>query len=192
MQTNTVEHGIDDKSRWRLSRFAKGKVYSAIAMANVMALVVAQAHFGFLIILIIAPLTVWLTYSAYVLVTRPYLRLAQLICIGIWAVAIGAVVLVHYVRHISAREDANEVVHVIRDYAKANGRCSLTLEDLTVNRPNLPEKLKADFAYSCEKGKPSFSYEVTYTVFDRYVYDFEQRVWNYQDWSKKKAWLDTW
>jgi hypothetical protein len=120
------------------------------------------------------------------------LRVAQLICIGIWVVAIGVVVLVHYVRHLSARDDANEVVHAIRNYAGANGRCPLALESLAIDRSPLPEKLKANVAYSCDKGKPSFSYEVTYTVFDRYVYDFEQRVWNYQDWSKKKAWLDTW
>jgi hypothetical protein len=176
----------------RLSPLAKKKIYASLATASLLALVVGQKHLGVLIVLALMPLTVWLTYSAYVFVTRPYLRIAQIVSVGIWVIAIGLVLLVHYIRHVGARADADVAVQAIRDHTRIDGKCPMKLEGLAITQSGLPEKLKADFAYSCEKGKPSFSYEVTYTVFDRYVYDFEQRVWTYQDWSKKKAWLDTW
>jgi hypothetical protein len=186
------EPGADAQSRVRLSQVARRKIYHAVATASIMVLVAGQAHLGFLFFLFLAPLAVWLSYGTYIIITRPYLRVAQGISILVWVGAILLLVLVHYIRHNSARSDANEVAQAINQYSTANGRCPRELKDLQVTRPDIPEKLQADFNYSCTNQKPKFSYMVTFTIFDTYEYDFQKSRWAYQDWSKKKAWLDTW
>ncbi len=157
-----------------------------------MVLVVGQAQLGFLFFLVLPPLAIWLTYGVYQMARKPFIRKAQAVAIVLWIGAILILGLVHYIRHVSARSDANEVAQAISQYSTANGRCPRELKDLQVTRPDIPEKLQADFNYSCTKQKPKFSYLVTFTIFDTYEYDFEKSRWTYQDWSKKKAWLDTW
>ena len=50
----------------------------------------------------------------------------------------------------------------------------------------LVRRFKADFTYECKGRKPSLSYAVTYTVLDRYEYDFENLRWRYLSWARKK------
>jgi dolichyl-phosphate-mannose--protein O-mannosyl transferase len=86
-----VSSGAPDEVRFHLSRESKRRIYSATITSVIFVLTVGQGHAGFLFIVAILPLAVWLGWSAFVIVRRPYARLAQFICILIWAIAISLV-----------------------------------------------------------------------------------------------------
>jgi len=176
---------MNEEVRVRFSAVAKRKIYSATAMATLMALIVGQAKAAFLLAVLILPLSVWMAYSLYVILLQPYARLAQTICVSAWAGALGIVLLIHYVRHESAREDAEEIVKAIVQDTTSKKHCPADLNNLVVQRPLLTEKLRADFSYSCINGKPRFFYSATFTVFDTYDYDFRTRSWKYRTWLEK-------
>ena len=68
-----------------MSREAKRKIYSALILSVLMVLTLGQAHAGFLAILIVLPLALWLAWSAFVIVRRPYARLAQFVSVLVWS-----------------------------------------------------------------------------------------------------------
>lgn len=160
-------------------------------MAIILVLTLGQRHAGFLAFALILPFVVWLTYSAYVIVKKPYARTTQLICIFVWVVAVEFIGGAHYIWHATARRDANYVVIAIATFSKVAGNCPRTLDWLGLKREQLEDKLGENYRYTCVGGKPTFSYVATYTVFDTYAYDFEKGVWVYQKWSEKKRFLDT-
>ncbi|MCF8151884.1 MAG: hypothetical protein K9K30_14985 [Burkholderiaceae bacterium] len=167
------------------------KIYSSTVIAIILVLTLGQPHAGFLILALVLPFAVWLTYSAYVIVKRPYARLTQFICIFVWVVAIEFIGGAHYIWHATARRDANEVVIAITTFMKVAGNCPRTLDWVGLKADKLEAKLGANYRYSCSGGKPHFSYVATFTVFDTYSYDFEQGVWKYEKWSEKTKFLDT-
>ncbi|MCF8197356.1 MAG: hypothetical protein K9J42_01220 [Sulfuritalea sp.] len=182
---------MTDTVRSHLSRNSKKKIYSAMIMAIILVLTLGQRHAGFLAFALILPFVVWLTYSAYVIVKKPYARTTQLICIFVWVVAVEFIGGAHYIWHATARRDANYVVIAIATFSKVAGNCPRTLDWLGLKREQLEDKLGENYRYTCVGGKPTFSYVATYTVFDTYAYDFEKGVWVYQKWSEKKRFLDT-
>ena len=173
--------------RFQLSDSSKRKIYSTTAIATLMALIVGQAKAAFLLVVLILPLSVWLAYSIYVTLRQPYARLAQIICVAVWVGALGIVLLIHYVRHESARADADEIVKAIVESTTAHKHCPVDLSNLVVQRPQLSERLRADFVYSCINGKPRFFYSATFTVFDTYEYDFHDQTWRYRSWLEKSV-----
>jgi hypothetical protein len=119
----------------------------------VMVLTVGQPHAGVLLIALILPLGIWLGYGGYVMALKPYARLAQAISIAIWLFAICLVLLIHLIRHDSARRDANEMVRAIAEFTTMQRGCTPKLEAILMHRPQLAKKLRADFRYDCEAGK---------------------------------------
>lgn len=178
---------MNDEVRFHFSAVSKRKMYSATAMATLMALIVGQAKAAFLLVVLILPLSVWLAYSLYVILRQPYARLAQIICIGLWSGAVVLVLLIHYIRHENARRDADEIVKAIVRSTAANKRCPADMSSLIIQRPQLSKRMRADFSYSCINGKPRFFYGATFTVFDTYEYDFRTRAWHYRNWLEKSA-----
>lgn len=177
--------------RFHLSREAKRKIYSATLAAVIVVLTVGQKHAGFLLVLGALPLAVWLTWSAWVIVRRPYARLGQIICLAVWIVALALLASIHYVWHDTARRDANEIVKAIEAYSAAHVRCPPSLDTLGITREVLTEKLGENHAYTCKDGKAKFSYVATFTIFDTFAYDFEDENWIYESWAEKKKFLDT-
>ena len=109
----------DEKGRFHLSRQSKRTIYSATITAVVCVLTIGQAHAGFLFLLLVLPLGAWLGWSAYVIVRRPYARMAQIISLVVWALAITLIVAAHYLRHEMTRRDADRIAlaidrHVLR------------------------------------------------------------------------------
>ncbi|MBK6638752.1 MAG: hypothetical protein IPG34_14495 [Rhodocyclaceae bacterium] len=183
-------HGHEQSNaRVHLSRIALRSVYRAVAFAVIFVLIAGQAHMGFVAVIALGPLMLWLSFALYVMVNRPYLRVATAIGILAWVGAFVVLSLIHYVRYSSARNDANEVVSALRDYVRSQGRCPQQLSELSVTRPTMPAKLRADFVYSCEGRQPKFAYFVTYTVLDTYAYDFKQASWRYQSWAAQKGYI---
>ncbi len=182
---------MSEDVRFHLSRQAKKKIYSSMIIAVILVLTLGQPHAGFLILALMMPFAVWLTYSAYVIVKRPYARAGQLICIFVWLVAISLVSGIHYVWHDAARRDANEIVLAIREFSAAYGRCPQSLDVLGLKREQLVERLGDNFGYTCVDRKPKFFYVATFTIFDTFDYDFERGIWKYESWADKKKFLDT-
>lgn len=186
MSDNTGSH-----IRSHLSRQAKWKIYSSTIVAVILVLTVGQPHAGFLLLALALPFVVWLTYSAYVIVKHPYARLAQIICIIVWMLALALVAGIHLIWHQAARRDANQVVSAIVKFSSTHRRCPKTLGELGIKRDSLSVKLGDNFRYSCIERKPEFFYEATFTIFDTFAYDFEKGIWRYESWADKKEFLDT-
>ncbi|KAF0161915.1 MAG: hypothetical protein FD157_4062 [Rhodocyclaceae bacterium] len=182
---------MNEDVRFHLSREAKRKIYSATITAVIVVLTVGQRHAGFLLILGALPLAVWLTWSAWVIVRRPYARLGQLICVAVWLLALALLAGIHYVWHQSVRRDANEIVKAINAYSASYGRCPNNIDNFGIKREVLEEKLGDNYSYACNAGKAKLSYVATFTIFDTYAYDFEKDVWVYESWADKKKFADT-
>lgn len=82
--TSRAPVAVNQDVRFHLSREAKRKIYSATITTVIVVLTVGQQHAGFLLVLGVVPLLVWLTWSAWVIVRRPYAHLGQLICLAVW------------------------------------------------------------------------------------------------------------
>jgi hypothetical protein len=182
---------LKEEVRFFLSRESKRKIYTAMILGVVVVLTIGQAHAGFLFIVLALPLTVWLSWSLFVIVRQPYARLAQFISIFVWMIAIGLVVGAHYVRHEVARGDANRIVAAIDRFAGDSGRCPPSLESIGFKRAVVEEALGSNYTFACVDRKPKFSYVATFTIFDTFDYDFDRDTWNYVSWAEKKKFLDT-
>lgn len=181
----------DSNVRFQLSRESKRKIYTTTIVSVVLVLTVGQRHAGFLVFVLLLPFAAWLTYSAYVIVRRPYARLAQIICLVIWILAMGLVAAIHYVWHESARRDANQIVEAIESYSAAYSHCPRALETLGIKHEQLVARLGENAGYTCIDKKPRFFYVATFTIFDTFAYDFDEGVWEYESWADKKKFLDT-
>lgn len=186
-----MSSGAPDEVRFHLSRESKRRIYSATITSVIFVLTVGQGHAGFLFIVAILPLAVWLGWSAFVIVRRPYARLAQFICILIWAIAISLVTAAHYLRHEITRRDADVIVGRIDRFNSENGYCPTSLDAMGFKLIDVEDKLGANFSYSCVDRKPRFSYVATFTIFDTWDYDFDRDRWGYTSWAKKKKFLET-
>lgn len=182
---------MSEKVRFHLSRESKRKIYSATLAAVIVVLTVGQKHAGFLLVLGVLPLMVWLTWSAWVIVRRPYARLGQLICVAIWAVTFALLGTIHFIWHDTARRDANEIVKAVKAYSATHVRCPPSLDTLGIKREVLTEKLGENHGYTCKDGKAKLSYVVTFTIFDTFAYDFDDENWVYESWAEKKKFIDT-
>lgn len=186
-----VDEAMNEEVRFFLSRESKRKIYTAMILGVVVVLTIGQAHAGFLFIVLALPLTIWLSWSLFVIIRRPYARLAQFISIVIWMISIGLVVAAHYVRHEHARSDANRIVAAIDQFGGDSGRCPPSLESIGFKRAIVEESLGANFVFGCIDRKPKFSYVATFTIFDTFDYDFDRDTWNYVSWAEKKKFIDT-
>jgi hypothetical protein len=184
--TDTLRDIGKEEVHFFLSRVSKRKIYTTTLLSILLVLTLAQPHLPFLLLVFAIPFLAWLTWSAYVIVRRPYARVAQTICILIWLVAVMIIVMTHTIGHKMARRDANDIVRKIQFHQFRFNRCPENLEGLLMPHPQLVRRFKADFTYECKGRKPSLSYAVTYTVLDRYEYDFENLRWRYLSWARKK------
>lgn len=184
--TDTLQQIQTEEVRFFLSRQSKRKIYTTTLLAVLLVLTLAQPHLAFLLLVFAIPFLAWLTWSAYVIVRRPYARVAQTICILIWLVAVMIIVMTHTIGNKMARRDANDIVRKIQFHQFRFNRCPENLEGLLMPHPHLVRRFKADFTYECKERKPSLSYAVTYTLLDRYEYDFENLRWRYLSWARKK------
>lgn len=180
-----------DDVRFHLSRESKRKIYSTTITAVIVVLTVGQAHAGFLFILLVLPLSIWLGWSAFVIVRRPYARLAQFICILIWVLAIVLVAAAQYLRHEITRREANKIVESVDRFRANNGYCTAGLDGIGFKLSEVEDKVGANFVYSCTDRRPKFSYVATFTIFDTYDYDFDKDRWKYVSWAEKKKFIDT-
>lgn len=156
-----------------------------------MVLTIGQAHAGFLVILIALPLAIWLAWSLFVIVRRPYARVAQIVSVLVWMLAAALVVAAHYIRHEVARVEANRIVAAIERFGRDSGRCPPSFESIGFKRAAVEEDLGANVTFACVDRKPKFAYVATFTILDTFEYDFDQDVWKYVSWAEKKKFLDT-
>lgn len=188
--TDTLQDIHREEVRAFLSQASRRRIYSTLALAVVLVLSLGQPHLAFLLLVFAVPFLAWLTWSAWVLVRHPYLRVAQAICILVWFLAIALVLAVHAIGHRSARRDANEIAKTIITYQLLNRRCPDNLEGLLKPRPHLVKRFRAEFDYECAYNRPYLSYAVTFTLLDRYEYDFERHAWRYRSWAAKRYFMD--
>lgn len=130
---------MNQEVRFFLSRESKRKIYASTVLSVLAVLTIGQKNAGFLGVFVLLPLGIWLGWSAYVIVARPYSRLAQAICVLIWAIAIVLIVGAHLVRHEIVRGDADLLVREVRRHIVDYGRCPGQLEDLGFKREELRE-----------------------------------------------------
>jgi hypothetical protein len=150
-------------------------LFTAIAVS----LALVQPHAGFLVLLLIVMLPIWLFFSVAKRAVKPTPARNLLARTLIWLIAIAAIIGVHYNRAVIMRANASEVVATINDYSAKHGRCPDSLDDVGINEQRLQEMIGAS-GYMCANGKPTFFYVAPFIIQDRYIYDFAQGSWSYQ------------
>ena len=110
------------------------KLYSTMAAAALMALILGQRHAGFMLYIAIIPLAIWIPYSVFVMVRKPERRLLQLALVSSWVLAVLLVAGTHYFRHEATRRNAEEIVAAIKDFKTKRGSYPLTLDEVGIGR----------------------------------------------------------
>lgn len=151
-------------------------VIGTAVFCAVVAFITAQMHGGFMLIFVAPFLTVWLAYSAYVAWKHPDRRMTQSIRAGLWVLAVGGVLLLHWHYHRAARDSADLVVAYVNHYKTNHGSFPETIDAAGLN--NFRNKWR--ISYLMKDGKPSLFYPATFVIFDTYWYDFEHQSWVYQ------------
>lgn len=146
-------------------------------LCAIVALLAAQVHSGFMLIVVAPFLLIWLLYSIYVVLKHPSRRRVQSIKVALWFIVVGGVLLSHWYYHRAARETANLAVDAILSYRANHGSFPETLDAAGVVSDNW--KGWRVF-YLLKDGSPSLFYPSTFVVFDTYWYDFERKSWIYQ------------
>jgi hypothetical protein len=142
--------------------------------------VTAQKHTGFLIPLFIAALLLWwaIAWSAARLVGRPspgWRR--RVLRFGLWAIALGLSGAVHAYWSQAARAQADAVASAVLAYKSRAGSFPASLEQVGLDEIRLRHDWMLGYAFA--DGRPSLFYAATFTMFDGYAYDFEQRRWEF-------------
>ena len=157
------------------------KLYSTIAAAALMALILGQRHAGFMLYLAIIPLAIWIPYSVVVMVRKPERRLLQLALVSCWVLAVLLVAGIHYFRHEATRRNADDIVAAIKEFKTKRGSYPLTLDEVGIGRTALKDKLGSFSGYNRDVvGTPALFYAATWIVFDTYEYDFRTDSWVYR------------
>jgi hypothetical protein len=161
-----------------MPQIPKKKIFPTLLTAGLMVFILGQNHAGFMLYVVVVPLLIWIPYSVYLMFRRPDVRASQLARVTIWMVAIALVAGIHYIRHKTTRQNADEIVAAINNFSTTHGRCPETIDEIGINQQQLMEKLGLS-GYACKDGNPRLFYAVTYVVFDTYDYDFGSGAWKY-------------
>lgn len=152
-----------------IAKKSERKIYTSLLLATLTGWLVAQPGMGFLLILLLIPLLIWVIYRAYRMVRSPESRRNQLIRVVIWLVAVALMAGIHYLRYVTARQNADEVVATLHRYALRQGHYPATLAEAGISQGKL--------RYRGDLRKPRLYYGGTFLPFEFYEYDFEQGVW---------------
>ena len=149
------------------------KIYTSLLLATATVFLVAQPGMGFLLVVLLIPLLIWLSYSAYGMLRWPETRRNRLLRVTIWLVALALMVGIHYWRHTTTRQHADGIVATIQRHAAKQGQYPATLAAAGI--PSQGVWLR----YRCDQGKPSLYYRGTFLPFESYQYDFSVGAWEH-------------
>jgi hypothetical protein len=132
--------------------------------------------FGFMLLLAVPFLVVWLPYSMHVAVRHPAARTLQLLKVGIWCVLLAVFAARHVLLARSARSAADATVAAVIEYHKRVGVYPRTLADIGTDPAGAREWR---IIYQCDGKQPLLLYPSTFGVFDKYHYDFDRGEWEF-------------
>ncbi|MDR0673275.1 MAG: hypothetical protein LBF93_06385 [Zoogloeaceae bacterium] len=155
------------------------KVYPTIITAILFTLYFSQPMVGFIAAMLALPVAIWMIFQIVHAVGHPGTGKNCALRIGVWILAFALVYGINVARDNALRQRADRIVAKIEAYQVQHGTCP-TLEAIGESRESLREALGHSTIYACEKNAPRFSYPVPYIIYDRYLYDFERKTWNYQ------------
>lgn len=153
-------------------------IQSTLIAVAAMILFLAQRHSGFMLFLVVIPFVPWSLHSLYIIASQPDRRALQASKVGIWALGILTVIVIHFYYHVSTRDYANKVVSAIQQYIKEHGSCPPTLEAIGMSQTQFRSQL-GYAGYYCQSGKPRLFYGSTYVPFEQESYDFENNRWKH-------------
>jgi energy-coupling factor transporter transmembrane protein EcfT len=161
-------------------RFDKA-TWQTFVTVVVAAVFLGTRHVGFMSLLCLPFLAVWLLYSAYVIVRYPLRRTAQTVRVAMWVVGAMVIVGIHSARWHTTRSYANTVVTAIRAYTQTHGGCPPTLAAIGISPADFKDVLGLS-SYQCHGGiSPSLAYAVPYIIYETYRYDFPTSKWVHDD-----------
>lgn len=159
----------------------KKQFYITLASSVLLTLFLTKPHAGFMISIFAFPLSIWLIYNIYVVLTKPDRRKWQIIRMVVWVVSFMVVWMVVWMVHDklkqTTRHDADDIVAAINRYKSEHGAYPDNIEMIGVSKKQLEEKLGRPSGYVYDKGKPNLYYADTFTIFQTYFYDFQKNTW---------------
>lgn len=158
---------------------SRKKLMRSIIVAAIIAAVLSVPHMAILLPLFALLLILRLGKLLYAFVTGGEVNVERRQSVIVLAAMILVVVGVHTIRHLVARNHANEMISAIERYISVNHRCPSKLDDVGYSHETLRDRLGYS-GYYCEAGVPRFSYAVTFSLFDMYQYDFNGKRWTYR------------
>lgn len=96
-----------------------------------------------------------------------------------WVLSLAIIITTHYIRHITVRENANEILALVLEYKDRHKKYPENLETLGI--PYKGSKNPYRIYYDPgNDNEPFMFYRATWIVFDTYHYDFESGKWIYR------------
>lgn len=153
------------------------KVVWSLFWVIAMVLVCVQRGYGFFIGLPLLSLLFWIPYCLWIAVKLPVFRAIRLCQLGLWVVGIAMVIVVHHLRDNRTREHADDILHKIQDFHAAQGHYPEKLAEIGFS--DEPTRRDWGIIYVNVKPAPTMLYRTSFDPFDRYIYDFANREWEY-------------
>jgi hypothetical protein len=179
MPDNNLKDARQAESSGEKSGKTRQKIYPAAIAAMIFVFLLAQRHGGIIVGLAVFPLLIWVSFNVVAIIRDPAIRKTCLARIFIWGSAFVIVIGIHSVRDKAARSYANEIVAKVRDFSTVHGRCPEHLDEIGIEKQEFREKLRSS-TYGCRDGNPYLVYTIPSGPLDRYSYDFDHDVWEYQ------------
>lgn len=155
------------------------KIYRTLITCAVIIFLGVQRFMGVIIVIAAIPLSIWLLYSIYIIVSKPQLRKSQLTRIALWAASLLIIFGAHYYLYEVTRNNANDIVAMLEKYKSEHGSYPEKIDAIGLTQKQIKEKIGMAY-YSFTDGQPHLFYGVTYVAFDTYDYNFQTKAWVYR------------
>jgi len=146
---------------------------STIAIAAIVAFLTGAVHGGFMLVLVIPFLIVWLLRSAWTMYRHRERRRLLAGKIAIWIATILVVALLHRYYATEARAEADAAIRAVVAYKNQHGEYPKHLSEAGVNNG------RWHVGYGVDEHGPWLLYPATFVVFEVWRYNFLSERWEY-------------
>jgi hypothetical protein len=153
-------------------------IIATIAACAIVAFLTWPVHGGFIVLFTLPVLAFWFPYSCYVIWRHPARRRLQTIKLCLWLIVVGGVCGLHLYYCVSARSAANDVINAVLTYKEQHGSYPPRLEVAGIALGKTGGPWRIGYVID-EKDTHALVYPTTFTVFEAYIYEFEQGRWVY-------------
>lgn len=144
-------------------------------LAAVVLLLALQRSSGFVLLILLPFLLIFVTYQLVRMIRKPGERKARGIRLAIWSLTFALAGSVLTYRNAASRNEADLALTRLLEYKQRTGSYPGSLGEVGLDEAKLHDKWR--LRYSVKEGKPALVYPQTFMPLATYDFDFEAVKW---------------